>query len=65
MCGQELVSKGKISKELLKVANSEYIDDPETTLHHMTQMILKMRKDNLANSADAKSRAADQRYAVI
>ncbi len=54
MCGQGFVSKGKISKELLEAANREYIDDPETTLHHMTQMILKMRKDNQANSADRK-----------
>jgi multimeric flavodoxin WrbA len=44
--GQQLVSEGKISKEVLEAANREYIDNPETTLHHMTQMILKMRKDN-------------------
>jgi multimeric flavodoxin WrbA len=45
-CGQEIVSRGKISKDLLEAANREYIDDPEITLQHMTQMILKMRKDN-------------------
>jgi hypothetical protein len=46
MCGQEFVSEGKISRELLEAANREYIDDPSATLHHMTQMILKMRKNN-------------------
>ena len=59
MCGHEFVSEGKISRKLLEAANREYIDDPEITLHHMTQMILKMREDNQANSADAKNRAAD------
>ncbi len=45
MCGQEFASEGKISKELLEIANREYVDDPEKTLQHMTQTILKMRKD--------------------
>ncbi len=45
MCGQEIVTKGKITKELLEAANREYIDDPEMTLHHMTKMILQTRKD--------------------
>ncbi|MDM8539437.1 hypothetical protein QUF70_22010 [Desulfobacterales bacterium HSG17] len=44
--GKELVLKGEISKAVLEKANSEYINDPKTTLHDMTQMILKMRKNN-------------------
>jgi len=59
LSGKEFASSRKISKGLLQEANREYIDDPSITLRHMTQMILKMRKDNQANSADAKSRAAD------
>ncbi|MCP3875884.1 MAG: flavodoxin family protein [Desulfobacteraceae bacterium] len=52
--GKEIVLKGEISKKLLEKANSEYIDDPKTTLHHMTQMILEMRKDNQAISTGTK-----------
>jgi len=55
MCGQEFASEGKISEELLEAANREYIDDPEVALRHMTQMILKMRRDNQVNSAGAKT----------
>lgn len=44
-CGQQFALTGTISKEIIEAANSEYIDDPEATLHQMTQTILKMRKD--------------------
>lgn len=47
-CGQKMVLEGQISKALLEAANKEYIDDPETTLEHMTQMILEIRKENQA-----------------
>lgn len=46
MSGRELASEGTIRNEQLEAANSEYIDDPKTTLQQMTQMILEMRKDN-------------------
>lgn len=46
MCGQEIVSDGAIRTETLDVANREYIDDPEATVRHMTQTILKMREEN-------------------
>ena len=59
MCGQEIVTKGKISPDLLEAANREYIVDPAMTLHHMTQMILKMRIENHADSAGERNRAAD------
>ena len=58
-CGQEIVTKGKISKQLLEAGNREYIDDPEITLHNMTRMILRMRKDNQTNADDANCSAAD------
>ena len=54
MSGQQLVAKGEINKTVIEVANREYIDDPEMILCDMTQMILKMREDNQANSANAK-----------
>lgn len=60
MSGQEIVTGGKIGRELLEAANREYIADPEITLHHMTQMILRIRKDNQTTAADGKSRPADQ-----
>lgn len=52
MSGQQLVAEGKINKTVIEVANREYIDDPRMILHDMTQMILKMREDNQANSAN-------------
>ncbi len=45
MCGKEFAIEGKIREELLTDANKNYIDDPETTLQAMTEMILKMRED--------------------
>ena len=53
--GQQFGSEGKVSPKVLEAANREYIDDPETTLRHMTQMILKMRKDNGIGRAVADS----------
>ena len=44
MCGKEAVLKGSISENLLKAANKEYIENPESTLRHMTRTILDMRK---------------------
>ncbi len=46
MCGQAFASKGIIGKELLGAANKGYIDNPEIVLNHVTQTILKMRKNN-------------------
>jgi len=59
MSGQQLVAEGEINKTVIEVANREYIDAPEMILRYMTQMILKMREDNQANSSNAKNRAAD------
>ncbi len=53
--GKELVLKGEISKTVLERANTEYIDDPKTTLRNMTKMILEMRNNNQAISTDPKN----------
>jgi multimeric flavodoxin WrbA len=59
MAGKEFASNKKISKKLLQAANREYIDDPAITLQHMSQMILKMRKNIQTDLADSKSCVSD------
>lgn len=55
LCGAELISQGKIRRELLETANRGYINDPEATLRQMTQAILQIRKDRQCEAARGQS----------
>ena len=55
-CGRDIVTLGEIREEILAAANKTYVDSPETTLDHMSRMILQMRRDRREKPAEVQER---------